>query len=125
MKPSFNLSTLTTSKLTGYLEVTNEVSLDSAAFDTLASYAMGEELLFTLENAIIAGTGAGQPQGVLSSPALIAIAKQGGQGSGTVTSANVSAMIAAFWAKSYTSRSALWLYNQAPMPQLATLTTTV
>lgn len=123
LKPTIALSTLTTKKLAGYVYLTDELSLDSDAFDTWATLAFSSELLFTVEAAIIAGTGAGQPQGILNSPALIAVAKQSGQGSGTVESANISGMLAAFWAKSYLSPSAVWLYNQALLPQLSALTT--
>jgi HK97 family phage major capsid protein len=125
MKASFNLSTLTASKLSCYLTLSNEISMDSTAFDSWASYAASEEMLFVLENSVINGTGAGQPQGVMQSPALITVAKQSGQGSGTVVSANISDMLSSFWAKSYVSPSACWLYSQSLLPQLAALTTVV
>jgi HK97 family phage major capsid protein len=124
-KPTFSLSTMVAKKLTGYLYVSDELSLDSRAFDTWATVAFSSELLFVLENSIITGTGAGECQGVLNSPALVAVAKQSGQGSGTVVSANISGMLSAFWSKSYLNPNACWLYNQALLPQLSALTTTV
>ena len=124
-KSTFSLSTLTAKKLTGYLYVTDELSMDSRAFDTWATLAFSSELLFVLENSIITGTGAGECQGVLNSPALVSVAKQSGQGSGTVVSQNISGMLAAFWSKSYLNPNACWLYNQALLPQLSAMTTTV
>jgi HK97 family phage major capsid protein len=125
MKPSFSLNTLTTKKLTGLLYVSDELSIDSNAFDTWASMAFGSEIRFVLEQAIISGTGAGQPLGILSSPALVTVAKQSGQTAGTVETANIQAMLGAFWSASYVSGNAMWLYSQSIQGQLAQLTTDV
>jgi HK97 family phage major capsid protein len=124
-KPGFNRASITPNKITGILYLTDELSVDSDAFDTWAPYAFGQELTFKLEAAIINGTGAGQPMGVMNSPALITVPIVPGQQSGTVVSANINAMLAAFWAMSYESPSALWIYNQALLPQLSTLATLV
>ncbi len=124
-KPTFNLTELTTNKITGLMYLTDELGFDSNAFDTWATYAFSQELMFTLENLIVTGTGAGQPLGVLNSPALAVAAKQTGQATQTVVSQNINTMLAAFWARSYNSAGSVWLYNQALLPQLSTLSTLV
>lgn len=124
-KPSFSRSNLTPNKITGILYLTDELSLDSDAFDTWAPYAFSQELTFKLESSIVSGTGAGQPLGVMNSPALITVATVSGQQAGTVVSANINSMLAAFWAMSYESPGALWIYNQSLLPQLSTLATLV
>ena len=125
MKPSFLLSELTAKKLVGYMHVTGELDDDSNAFNTWATYAFSQELVYTLEDRIINGTGAGQPLGIMNSPALITVAKSAGQGTGTLTMPNVEAMIAAFWSASYHSDSAIWIYNQGALPALSSLSTVV
>lgn len=70
-------------------------------------------------------SGDAEPQGILNSPALITIAKESGQVSGTVIAVNIEKMLAAFWAASYNSDGACWLYNQALLPQLSSLATIV
>lgn len=124
-KPSFNLSTLTAKKITGYLHCTDELSMDSDAFGTWASYCFAQELQFKIEGAVVSGTGAGMPEGIMKSPALVSVTGQPGQQSGTVVAANVEGMLGAFWAASYHSDNAIWLYNQALLPQLANLQTVV
>jgi hypothetical protein len=124
-KPSFFLSEVVPSKVAGLLYLTSELSSDTNAFNTWASHSFSQELMFTLENYILNGSGSGQPLGIMSSPALVSIAKAAGQQSGTVVSQNINSMLGAFWAKSYNSPGSIWLYNQALLPQLSTLATIV
>jgi len=125
MKPAFSLNTLTAKKLTGLLFLSDELSMDSDAFSTWANLAFGSELRFVLEQSIIAGTGAGQPLGILNSPALVTVAKAPAQAAGTVVAANIQAMLDAVWSASYVSGNAIWLYSQTVQGQLAQLTTAV
>lgn len=125
MKPTFLLSELTAKKLVGYIHVSGELDNDSSAFNTWATLAFSQELAYTLEDRIVNGTGAGQPLGIMNSPALITVAKAAGQATGTFVMTNVEAMLAAFWSASYHSDSAIWLYNQSVLPQLSALSTVV
>jgi HK97 family phage major capsid protein len=124
-KPALALSELNAKKVAGLLQVTDELSMDSDALATWATYAFSQELTFALEHCIISGTGAGQPLGITNSAAAIPITAETGQGSATVVSANIQKMLAAFWAASYESGNALWLYNQGLLTQLSALTTKV
>lgn len=74
---------------------------------------------FKLDAAIFAGTGAGQPLGMLNSPALITVSKAAGQAAGTIVSENVSAM----WSRLPVPcrRRAAWLCNEDAEGQLENL----
>jgi len=126
-KPKLMNVELMAEKLFGLLYLTSELAQDSNvdALDSWARYAFSQELTFRLENAIVSGAGDGQPLGVLNSPALVTIAAEGGQGSGTVVSANVNKLLGGLWAKSFNRPGTVWLYNQALLPQLSTLATIV
>jgi HK97 family phage major capsid protein len=124
-KPTFNRSEVVANKVTGYLHLTDELSMDTDAFGTWASYAFAEELMFVFENAMVNGTGAGEPLGILNSNAVIKVAGQVGQQSGTVVSQNIYSMLASFWARSYNSAGSIFIYNQLLLPYLASLATIV
>ncbi len=123
VKPNFELSELTPKKITGLINVTNELALDSDALDSWANYAFSQEGTFKLEAAIVGGTGAGMPLGVTKAPGLVTVAKDAGQAAGTVTTTNVANMRTALWAAG--RKNAIWLYNQDLLPQLSGLVTTV
>ena len=52
---------------------------DSTALTAIAGQAFSEEIMFMTEDAIVEGSGAGLPMGVLNSTALVSVAKQAGQ----------------------------------------------
>lgn len=124
-KPAFNNIELKANKLTGLLNLTSEVDADSDGFNTWCQYAMAEEMMFTFENCVVQGTGAGQPEGIMNSPSLITVPAQSGQQPGTVLSQNIYDMIKAFWGASYNSTGSIWLYNQQLLGNLAALATIV
>lgn len=124
-KPKFMATELTADKITGLIYCTDELLSDSNALEAWMTYALAQELTFKLEYGIINGTGAGQPQGVLNSPATVSIAGEAGQLTASVVSANIQKMLAAFWSASYNSPGACWIYHQELLPQLATLQTAV
>ena len=80
---------------------------------------MPEELRFVVEDAIINGTGAGQPAGILSSGAVVSVAAEAGQHAATIVSQNVMNMWARLWNSSRTN--AIWLINQDCLPQIMQL----
>jgi HK97 family phage major capsid protein len=120
-KPTVMNVKIQANKLTGLLYATDELMTD--AFGGWAEYAFGTETAFMIEQAIVSGSGAGEPTGLLNSPALITVPKQTGQPTQTVTATNVIGMSSQLWAPS--RRNAVWLYNQQLLPSLRTLTTIV
>jgi len=121
--PDFQLTSLTPKKIIGLLKLTDELAMDSDALTSWATYAFSMELTFRLEDLIVNGTGAGQPLGVVNAPATVTVAKEAGQGSGTVINQNVTKMRSSLWAPS--RKNAIWLYNTDLLPQLTGLTTIV
>ncbi len=110
-------------KLTGLLYLTSELSQDSNAFGTWATYAFSQELLFTLETQIVSGTGAGQCLGIVSAPAAVIVPKETGQAASSVLSGNITQMLQALWGPS--EGNAVWLYHSELLPQLSQLSTLV
>jgi hypothetical protein len=101
------------------MTLTDELLADAAALTAIASQAFSEEVMFMTEDAIFEGTGAGQPLGVINSPALISIAAETGQAAGTIVKENIDKMYQAVWGRS--RKNMVWLYNQDCESQLAAL----
>jgi HK97 family phage major capsid protein len=118
-KPKFGRGELTLKKLTGLCYLTDEILRDTAALDIFATIAFSREMAFTLEAAIVGGTGADSPLGVLNSPALIKVAKESGQAAGTIVANNVVNAWSRMWAPS--RKTAVWIVNQQAEKQLPTL----
>lgn len=121
-KPTFSLSTIQMSKYTGLLYATDELAMDTAAFGTWAEYCYSLEMAFQLEQDAVLGTGAGELQGIINSPALITVPAQVGQPAAGIVYLNVLDMVASLWSASKNANSAIWLYNQALLPTFMALT---
>jgi len=119
-KPKFRLIELDLKKLMGLCYTTEELLRDAAAFETVIMQAFPEDLVFTQEEAIVNGTGAGQPQGILNCNAVIQVDKETGQAASTIVYENIVNMFARLWAPSMLK--AVWLADQTCLPQLMTMT---
>lgn len=119
-KPKFRELDMRLNKLFGIGYVTDELLADAAALESVLTQAFTEELTFKTEDAIVNGTGAGQPLGLLNSGAVVEIAKESGQAALTVVTANIINMFARLPRRSGTK--AVWLINQDIWPQLWQLT---
>lgn len=115
-RPKFRLIEFDLKKLISKMTITDELLADSTALTAIAAQAFSEEIMFMTEDAIWEGTGAGQPMGVVNSPALISVAKQNGQATATIVKENIDNIWARMWARS--RKNAVWLYNQDADPQL-------
>jgi len=107
-------------KLTALVPVTEEL-LDDAPL--LAGHLMKkapEKINYKVSNAIFDGTGVGQPLGILRSPALVVVGKEGSQAADTLLSMNVFKM----WSRMYAPcrKNAIWMINQDLEPQLLGMT---
>lgn len=120
-KPKFRLCELVTKKLGVLYYATDEVVADAAALGAITVQAFGEEFGFKMDDAAINGDGAGKPQGIMKSPAKIAVAKVSAQTAATINFANVTAMYFRLWLKS--RRNAVWFINQDAEAQLMLLNT--
>lgn len=118
-KPTFDQINLELKKLTAMVYVTEEQLQDTAFMASEVADLVPQELAFALDNAIINGTGAGQPLGILNATALASQAKESGQTATTVVFANVAKMMGRMVAGSL--GNAVWLINQDVMPHLITM----
>ena len=119
-KPKFGQMQLSLKKLVALYYATDEVLQDAAALGAIASQAFSEEIGFKLDDALINGTGAGQPVGILKAACLVTVAKEGGQVAKTILWDNIQKMYAQFWGRSLAN--GVWLINQSGLTQLMSMT---
>jgi HK97 family phage major capsid protein len=122
-KPKFRLIELVTKKLTGLYYATDEVLRDAAMLGATVTQAFGEEVGFKMDDSAINGDGSGKPLGILNSTALITVAKESGQLSGTLVTQNIVKMFYRLHARS--RKNAVFFVNQDVEQQLLTLTLAV
>lgn len=118
-KPKFGKLTLKPHKLTGLVYLTDELIQDAAVLEAFVRRAFAEEFGFTVDDAILRGSGVGAPLGILNSGALVTVAKESGQAAATLLLQNVLKMYARMPAGSV--RNAVWLIHQSVTPQLFAL----
>ena len=118
-KPKFRLMELNLKKLIGVSYVTDELLQDSTALDSFLRQAFTDEIAFKTDDAIINGTGAGEPLGILNCAALVSVDKEAAQAADTIMTENIVKMYSRLFASS--RNSAVWLINQNVEPQLFTL----
>lgn len=92
-KPSLNEKELKLEKLMGLAYATYELEADSGNFmSQLYTRAFTLGIQRKLEEAVIAGTGVGQPLGLLKGTGLVTVAKEANQPAATVLWENISKM---------------------------------
>ena len=122
-KPKFRQMELNLRKLTGLCYATDELLSDASALEAVIMQGFSEEFGFKVDDAIINGSGAGMPQGILNSKALVSVAKETGQAAGTINVQNVVNMWSRCWGRS--RQNAAWYINQDIEPQLFTMSLAV
>lgn len=115
-RPKFYQQRWEPHKLAALGYATDELLADASMLGSVMFEAFTEEVRFLTENAIVRGTGAGQPLGILNSGALISASAEVGQSATTIVYENIVAMYARAYGPS--RRSSVWLYNQDVEPQL-------
>ncbi len=117
-KPKFRQIELSLKKLTGLCYATDELLQDAAALEAVIRQAFAEEFGFKMDDAILDGSGEGEPLGILKSGALIKVEKEKDQ-KDIVTVENLIKMWNRLWSKS--RANAVWYINQEIEPLLYTL----
>ena len=115
-KPKFRKIELNLNKLVGLCYATDELLSDASALEGIIRQGFASEFGFLVDDAIIAGTGAGQPLGVTNSGALVTVGAEAGQDADTVVAENIINMYARLFAAS--RPNAVWLVNQTVEPEL-------
>jgi HK97 family phage major capsid protein len=118
-KPDFRLMELKMKKLIGMSYSTDELLEDTTALDSFITDAFSDEFAFAIDDALVNGTGVGQPLGIMNSPCLLTVAKEGGQPAATLLYMNIVKMWSRMWARS--RKNAVWFINQDIEPQLHTM----
>lgn len=117
-KPKFRVLELSLKKLTGLCYATDELLQDTAALESVIRQAFAEEFGFKIDDAILTGTGAGEPLGILNSSSLVTVAKETNQ-TEKITVENLIKMWNRVWSRS--RNNAVWFINQEIEPYLYTL----
>lgn len=118
-KPKFASNTFRLNKLTALVPVTEELLSDASAIDTYLRRKVPEKFTSKVNTALVRGTGAGQPQGILNAACLVSVAKETSQPADTIVAENIVKMHSRLYGPSRTR--AVWLINQDIEPQLHTM----
>jgi len=123
-KPDFAKCELKLNKMAAFVYATDELLNDSPiALETFLSTMVSTEMALTKDEDIINGSGAGEAQGIMNSPALISVGAETGQAATTIIFPNVLNM----WSRLHgpSMRNAVWLISQDSMQQIMRMSVTV
>ena len=115
-KPSFRKIELAVNKLIGLCYATDELLSDASALDAIIRTGFQQEFNFKITDAIINGSGVGQPLGILNAGSIVSVTKETGQDKDTIVYQNVNKM----WSRLLASSrpNAIWIINQDCETQL-------
>lgn len=103
-----------------FVLATEELLEDAPRLNSRLTVKSAEALRWKQNEAIINGTGAGQPLGWTKSGALVTVAKEAGQAAATIVAQNVAKMFSRMLAMGITR--SFWMVNSDTFPQFATMT---
>ncbi|XUM25124.1 phage major capsid protein (plasmid) [Bradyrhizobium oligotrophicum S58] len=120
-KPALEMGSLRLAKLMALVPISEELMQDASGLESWLRAKAPGKMAAKVNTAIIAGTGVGQPLGIIPSYAavgasVVQVSKETSQPADTVWFANINKM----WARMYAGwrRNAVWLINQDLEPQL-------
>jgi HK97 family phage major capsid protein len=119
-KPAFEDVTVKAHKLAVLVPITEELAEDAPALDGYLRRKVPEKMDFKISNALVRGTGVGQPLGFLNSPCLVTQSAEGGQTADTINANNIVKMFSRMPISSRSS--AVWLIHPDAEPQLPLMT---
>lgn len=117
-KPKMGSVDMKLKDLNGLIYVTNDLLEDASSLEAWIMKKYPEEAGFKLDDAIINGTGAGMPKGIIKSGALVVVAKEVGQLANTILAENIIKMYSRFNGNPATS---VWVINGDTLPQIVTM----
>jgi HK97 family phage major capsid protein len=106
-KPVLNQKTWMCHKLAALVPVTNEALTDSVALESHVNAKAPEMIQFKLDEAILRGTGAGMPLGILNSAGTVSVTKETSQPNDTIKATNLQKMLMRMYPDYL--RNAVWL----------------
>lgn len=116
-QPDMRLITLRAKKLGILAKLSNELLADMTAQAQLEA-AFASSMAYALDHAFIAGTGAGQPLGILNSSAVYEQAAEVGQAADTVAFQNIANMWSRLHPDAAANGNVAWLCHPTVLPQL-------
>ncbi len=123
-RPKFRKVGLKLNELIGLVPVTNSLLEDSpVSIEPLLNTMFAEEFALVIDEAILSGTGAGQPLGILNAPCLVSVTPEIGQAATTIVTENIIKMWSRVWDPS--RKKGAWFVNSDILPQLMVLQMTV
>lgn len=109
--------TLQAKRLSVLTAATEELLHDTAGnAERLLGSLMAAAISKRIDRALLVGAGAGEPLGVLNSPACVTQSKVSGQAAGTLLPENLAAMMARLLPESFAK--AVWVINPSLLPKL-------
>ena len=119
-KPKFGATAMRLHKMMALVPITDEMLDDSSAINSYLPPLAGRSIRWKTNEAILNGTGAGQPLGAFSGACAIVQAKEAGQATQTIALANITKMIARLPPGSFPN--AAWLVTPDALPAIFGLT---
>lgn len=108
--------------LMGIAYATEEILVDSPqSFAAILAKGFSDQFIYHLAKERITGTGVGEFEGILNSPALVTVTAENGQAADTIVYNNIVKMRSRCWGY----EQAIWLANHDTYPQLASMSLTV
>jgi HK97 family phage major capsid protein len=120
-KPKFGTSVMRLNKLMALVPLTDELLADTNALNSYLPNLLSRSIRWKTNEAMMFGTGAGQPLGMFTGAAPnIIVAKESGQAASTIATANLLKMIARLPPGSFPKSQ--WLITPDALPALFGLT---
>lgn len=115
-KPALTEKTVKLNKLVSLVPMTDELLEDASSMANYVNRKAPQKMTYAINNAIINGTGVGQPLGILNSAGTITVAAESGQAADTVRFENIVNM----WGRLTPAarQNAVWLLNPDVEAQL-------
>lgn len=115
-KPALGETTIKANKIVALVPMTDELLQDAPAMASYVNQKAPEKINFKVNQALISGTGVGQPLGVLNSAGTLIVDPVSGQAADTINFQNIMAM---YYAVPRANRArAVWLMNEDVESQL-------
>jgi HK97 family phage major capsid protein len=117
-KAATNLRTVRLHELFAFVTASQELLEDGPRLSDRLTNKAAQAIKWKADEALMFGTGAGQPLGWMNSAALVSVAAEGGQATSTIVIANILKMFSRLLAQ---GGSPFWIVNRDTIPQLATI----
>ena len=115
-KPNLTALTVRLHKLTCLVPLTEELMADASSMASYVQSKAPEIMAFRLNDAILTGTGVGQPLGILNSGGLVSVAAESGQAADTINFQNLQKLY--YRVRSESRRGGVWLMHPDVEEQL-------